>query len=609
MSKWIEKVSALWQRLFFWQKPQNPESKEFKPHAHHDHALVLSVTSKKRLPSWKQISLFSKLLQKKERGIFFVALLVFIVAVSVSAGTLLNTRLVRVPAAGGTVTEALIGTPKLINPLFAPLNDVDRDLSSLIFSGLFRYDDKLEPVPDLVDHYRWTDDQKTLEVTLRENVRFHDGEKLDADDVMFTFQAIKNPNWRSPLASSFQNVTLVRVDDRTVQFQLEEPRPLFLHALTVGILPAHIWSNVIESGVQVADANIRPIGSGPYKVSSFSRDPNGSILSYHLQRFDDYYGIKPYIKEWRFRFFQDRDQAFAALKNNQVDSLAFVPWQDADQLSTEQFNIAHIELPQMTIAFFNMKDSLLKNDDIREALALATDRDELVELLGDRATPATSPFPFIDAATSTEPDLEKARGILDKLGWKLNEEQGLRFKDATSTEDASSTPLTISISVPDQPDLVHVAEYLKRRWSLLGANVSIESQSAETLVQRVVTDRQYQVLIWNILFTPTLDIRPVWHSSKATAGGFNFSNIEDRDIDNAIAAIESATTTEALVAARQAAIPIIQKRTPALFISQPQYAYAVAKDVKGVENQRIGRPSDRFLQAFSWYVKTGLSWK
>jgi peptide/nickel transport system substrate-binding protein len=610
MPKWAEKLSALWQRIFFWQKPQSPESKEFKPHAHHDHALVLSVTSKKRLPSWKQFWLFTKILEKKERKIFTVSLLVFFLALFVAGGNLLRLQLTRVPAEGGMVTEALIGTPKLINPLFAPLNDVDRDLSALVFSGLFRYDENFEPVPDLVDHYRWTDDHKTLEVTLRENVRFHDGDALDADDIVFTFQSIKNPNWRSPLASSLQGVTIVQVDKRTIQFQLEEARPLFLHALTIGILPAHIWSNVIESGVQVADVNIRPIGSGPYKVSSFTRDPNGGIQTYHLKRFDTYYGIKPYIDEWRFRFFQDRDQAFNALKNNQVDSLAFVPWKDAGQLSNEQFNIVSIELPQMTVAFFNMKDELLKNDNLRAALALAVDRRELTELFDNQATPASSPFPYIESPSSTEPDLEKARELLEELDWELDEETGLRFKGSTSTEEgAERTPLRISISVPDQSDLVQIADYLKRRWSLIGAEVSVESQSAETLVPQVVTNRQYQVLIWNILVTPTLDIKPVWHSSRATAGGFNFSQIEDRDIDAALDAIEKATSTEAVSEARLAAIPVIQKRTPALFISQPRYAYAVAKSIGGVVNQRIPRPSDRFLQAFGWYVKTRWSWR
>lgn len=605
MPRWFEKLSSLWQRIFFWQKPSG-DSKEFKPHAHHDHALVFSVTEQKSVPRWKQIRLIGRVLDTTERRIFFSALIVAVLALLLAGGNLLRLQLTRVPASGGIVTEALVGTPKLINPLFAPLNDVDRDLTTLIYSGLFKLNESYEPVPDLVDRYRWTDDQTTLEVTLRENLKFHDGEDLNADDVIFTFQALKNPNWRSPLAGSFQNVSVVRVDDRTLQFQLEEPDPQFLHELTVGILPSHIWSHVTDSGAQLADANIRPIGSGPYKVSSFTRDPNGSILNYHLTRFEGYYGIKPYIEEWRFRFFPDRNQALAALKNNQVRSLAFVPWNEASGLSSEQYSVSELELPQMTIAFFNMEDELLEDTDIREALSLAVDKQELGNLLGDQVTLASSPFPFIDSTTtSTEADLEEARSMLEELDWTLDEESGLRFQGATSSESASSTRLTLSISVPDQPDLVRIAEYLKRRWSLLGADVRVEQKT----LQSVVTDRDYQVLVWNILLTPTLDIRPFWHSSKASAGGFNFSNIEDRDIDAALDAIDAATSTEALQQARMELIPTIENRLPALFLSQPKYTYVVSSDIQGVTDQRLARPADRFHQALTWYVKTRWSWK
>lgn len=553
----------------------------------------------------KQIKLIGRVLDETERKLFLGAVAIFVVALLIAGGNLLRLQLIRVPATGGVVTEALVGTPKLINPLFAPLNDVDRDLSALIFSGLFRLDESYEPVPDLADRYRWTDDQKTLEITLRQNVKFHDGEDLTTDDVIFTFQAIKNPNWRSPLAASFQGVTVVRVDDHTLQFQLAKPDPQFLHELTVGILPSHIWSHVTDSGAQLADANIRPIGSGPYSVASFTRDPNGSILNYHLKRYPGYYGIKPYIEEWRFRFFPDRAPAFDALKNNQVDALAFVPWDSAKTLSGEQFTVSHLELPQMTIAFFNMEDEQLKDDAFREALSLAIDRQELGNLLGDQVTLASSPFPFIESPSGTVSDLEKAREAMEELEWKLDESTGLRFKGASSSESASSTPLTLSVSVPDQPDLIRIAEYLKRRWSLLGANVDVRTETLQT----VVTDRKYHVLVWNILLNPTLDIRPFWHSSKAAAGGFNFSNIKDRDIDTGLDALDAATSTEALDAARLNLIPMIEKRLPALFLSQPRYTYVVSKDIQGVMNQHLSRPADRFQQTRGWYVKTRWSWK
>jgi ABC-type transport system substrate-binding protein len=94
-----------------------------------------------------------------------------------------------VPTGGGVFTEAVEGTPKLINPLFAPANDVDRDLVALIFSGLFRLDGQLNAVPDLTESFRWLENGKTLEVRLRNDARFHDGQPVTAHDVVFTYNA------------------------------------------------------------------------------------------------------------------------------------------------------------------------------------------------------------------------------------------------------------------------------------------------------------------------------------------------------------------------------------------------------------------------------------
>src|SRR5687768_15795793 len=177
MNTWLAQLKKIWQRVFFWQQTPG-DSHEVKPHSHADHALVLSVTKPSTVPSFRQLRFMNRVLDARERRIFWGAALVFLAAILLGTADLAATRLVSVPGVGGTYTEGLVGTPKSINPLFAPLNDVDRDLTGLIFSGLFRPNENLEPVPDLAERYQWSEDGKTLEVTLRKDVRFHDGVPL-----------------------------------------------------------------------------------------------------------------------------------------------------------------------------------------------------------------------------------------------------------------------------------------------------------------------------------------------------------------------------------------------------------------------------------------------
>lgn len=600
---WFDRFRSLWRRIFFWQTPPDAQtSEEFIPHPHHDHALVLAVTSPRRVPRWKQLRFINRVLAEPERRMFWGAFLVFLLAVSLGVGSLLRVRLERVPAAGGEFTEALVGSPKLINPLYASRNNVDGDLVALLYSGLFRLDEGLAAQPDLVEQYQWLDGGKTLEVRLRADARFHDGQPLTADDVKFTYDAIKNPDWRSPLESLFRDVHVVRVDDLTVQFQIPRPNALFMNELTVGILPAHVWNDVDPSNATLADANLKPIGSGPYQVASFTRDGNGLILYYSLKRFPAYHGLKPFIDNLRFRFYGDRDQALLALNNGQVDALSFVPWSEAVKGRADHVRPVSLDLPYETVTFFNTKDRLLKDEKLRHALSLAVDTKELAALIGEHAKPVSSPFPFLEDVSSTVPDLDAARAELDKLGWKLPEGGSVRQLTASST-------LALTIDVPNQTDLMLVADHLKRRWSLLGAEVTVRADDAEPLLRDALASRTYQVLVWNVLMPADQDLTRFWSSQSTSGRVINLSNISDRTIDDALERARSASSTADLVTAQRDLSAAIRSRSAAIFLLRPSYAYLIAKRVLGVNDMRISIPSDRLLHIGDWFVKQGYRWK
>ena len=604
MKPWFTQGLTWLKRKLFRTLPSDPStSQEFKPKTHHDHALVLAVTASKKIPSWRQWRFVSRVFSKQEQRLFLASLLVAVVCMMTGIFSLLRPHIVAVPVAGGTITEGLIGTPKLINPLFAPLNDVDRDLSALIYSGLFRIDTDFDPQPDLAERFHWVDD-KTLEVVLRQDARFHDGEILTSEDVLFTYQSLKR--WHNPLAALYHNLTLSAVDDKTVRFKFDKPTPDALVNLTLGILPSHIWEDVTDVNATLAEANIKPIGSGPYSVVSFTRDTKGTVFSYTLRRFEGYYGVKPFIDNWKFRFYPNRDQAQEALRSNQIDTLAFLPWGEAAAIKNTNVRSINLELPQETVAFFNTKNGILKDERVRKALAMAIDKNELVQTV-QHATVVDSPFPFLSVATSTSSDLEGGRILLASIGWALKEGENIRTLAAT--KNSSSTELAFTIDVPEQPDLLKIADLLKRRWSLLGVRVEVRVKDAESLLRDTVVNRDYQVLVWNVLLPTNQDLTPFWFSANATDNGLNLSNFEDRDVDRALEAVRATTTTEALMKARVHLSNTILARTPALFLLRPAYAYVISKQIKGVTDEHISRPADRLRAASSWYIKTSWRWK
>jgi peptide/nickel transport system substrate-binding protein len=605
----LARIRAWFRAIFFWLAPSKKTGSEQNPETDRDHALVLAVTKPTAIPTWRQFRYLGRVMQANE-----IKLLIGIIVlgtIALLAGILLIAKdhLTIIPIVGGTYTEAIIGEPHAINPVDAPANETDSDITALIYSSLFKMDG-LEPIPDLAEAYEWGEERKILTIKLREDAIFHNGERVTADDVQFTFETIQDPARVSIIAPLFRGVQVVAKDTYTIQFILDQPDASFLKSLTVGIMPAAIWQNIPAANARLANINLKPVGSGPYQVKSFTRDGRGVIRSYTLERSEHYYGIKPFIKTITFQIYPDINPAEDALKSDLVDGLSFLtPIEMEKFTAVTRWNTATLDAPQQTIAFFNLKDEILKDSDIREALLKAIDRNEVVEALGGHAIIAEAAYPFLNPTTSTQTDIEGARKLLEEADWILPENETVRkLKDAD--ENATTTHLNLSILVPNQPDLIKVAETLKRQWSLIGAQVEIETNNIPTVLRRSSRDRDTQIVLWNVLYSRDQDLSPIWWSGQTTDRGTNFSGLSDTDIDELINKTKSASSTEALLKAQIELSDKILEEFPAAFLVRPQYGFVVSTRIKGVpEKLNIIKPSDRFQQIHEWYIKTGWQWK
>ncbi|MBD3281166.1 hypothetical protein GF391_00275 [Candidatus Uhrbacteria bacterium] len=605
----LARIRAWFRRVFFWLAPAKKTGAEQGPETDRDHALVLSVTKPTAIPTWRQFRYLGRVMKANEIKILIGIITVGTLALITGILLIAKEHLTIIPIVGGTYTEAVIGEPRAINPVDAPANETDSDIAALVYSGLFKIKDG-KPVPDLAESYSWSEDKKTLTVELRQDAVFHNGEKLTADDVQFTYESIQDPTRASIIAPLFRGVRIVATDLYTVQFILDQPDVSFLNSLNIGIMPAVLWQNIPSANARLANINLKPIGSGPYKVKSFTRDSRGIIRSYTLERSDIYYGIKPFINTITFQIYPDLGPAEQALKSDLVDGLSFLtPIEMEKFTAVTRWNTAILDAPQQTIAFFNLKDDILEDENVRKALTQAINRDEIIETLNGHAVKAPAAYPFLETATGTPADIEAARKLLEDEGWTLPEGQSIRVTEADD-ENASSTKLSLSILAPDQPDLLKVAEVLKRQWSIIGAEVIIKKDSISTILRRSSRDRDIQIVLWNVLYSRDQDLSPIWWSGQTTDGGTNFSGLSDTDVDELINQTKAATSTEALAQAQTELSDKILEQYPAAFLVRPQYGYVISNRVKGVpDNLNIIKPSDRFQQINEWYIKTGWQWK
>ncbi|KKQ90810.1 MAG: Extracellular solute-binding protein, partial [Candidatus Azambacteria bacterium GW2011_GWA2_39_10] len=176
------------------------------------------------------------------------------------------------PAKGGTYVEAIPESPHNFNPILST-NDADRDVSRLIFSALLKYNERGEVVPDLASNYDVSKDGKTYTVKLKSGITWHDGEPFSSEDVVFTVNAVQNSEYASPLRNSWQGIKAEATDANTVVLTLKTPYAAFTPNLALlGILPKHIWKTVMPQNFPLAEFNLKPIGTGPYKFVKLQKD-------------------------------------------------------------------------------------------------------------------------------------------------------------------------------------------------------------------------------------------------------------------------------------------------------------------------------------------------
>ena len=203
----------------------------------------------------------------------------------ISAGILLwqvnQFFVTEVPISGGSLTEGVVGSPRFLNPLLA-ISDADRDLVSVLYSGLLKASPDGSLTPDLAKSFEISKDGRTYSFILKDSVYFHDGTPVTADDVEFTVLKAQDGNIKSPKRANWDSVTVEKVSPTEIHFILKQPYAPFLENTTMGILPKHIWKNASAEEFALSLFNIEPVGSGPYRVTSIGRNSLGIPDSYSL---------------------------------------------------------------------------------------------------------------------------------------------------------------------------------------------------------------------------------------------------------------------------------------------------------------------------------------
>ena len=423
-----------------------------------------------------------------------------------------------------------------------------------VFEGLMKPTPEGDLIPAVAEKYEVSNDQLVYTFTIRDGIKFHNGQPVTAGDVVNSITRCIEPSEAGVLAveplSAVEKVT--GMDERTVQIRLKEPNTEFLAYLTLAILPAEY------DGQDTA-----PVGTGPFKF--VSRAAQDNIV---LERFDDYWGEKAYLDKVTYKIIENADSILMSLQSGAVDLFAHLTSTQVAQLGDE-FNIEEGTMNLVQAMYLNNAMAPFDDVRVRQALCYAIDRQQILDLafdgygslIGSSMYPAFGKY-FDDSLTNYYTyDVEKAKALLADAGYP------------------DGFAMTITVPSNYQPHL-DTAQVIVEQLKQVGITAEILPVTWESWLNDTYMGRQFQATVVGV-DASTMTARALLERFTSTAGN-NFINYNNAEYDAFFQEAVSAADDAAQTAAYKKAEANLTENAANVYIQDLADLVAVRKGLEGV---------------------------
>ena len=437
---------------------------------------------------------------------------------------------------------------------------------NLIYAGLVHLTPRLEPIPDLAE--RWASpDPQTLVVTLRPDLVFSDGSPLTAEDVVYTFESLIDPDFNAPMRTLYEPIESVEAtDERTVTFRLSAPYAPLLSYLDIGIVP----SDYAESGADVAQD---PVGAGPMKLESWTR---GSEIV--LVANENYWAGPPEIDRVTLRIVGDNSARAQAFEAGDLDVIQSpLSPQDIERLATDdRYGNAIMAGLGVTYLNFNASDPLLSDPGMRQAFAMLVDQDTIVNQIYQgvdevaQSVILPSSWAYDDSIRQPTFDVAGAVAKFEELGWTDSDGDGILDKDGEELSVVLSTH-------SEDPNRVQSVEYLQAVMQQAGVAATIQISDWPSFSTGYVQQGDHQIALLGWL--NIIDPDRMTYAQLTTGGSTNWGGYSNPEVDAALTEARTALDQGERAAAYREAATILAEELPYYIISDQGYQLFYDEDL------------------------------
>ena len=422
-----------------------------------------------------------------------------------------------------------------------------------VFEGLMKPTPEGDLIPAVAEKYEISDDQLTYTFTIRDGIKFHNGDPVTAEDVGESLARCKNGGDGIFEVEAFSNIQhMETADSRSISITLGEPDSEFLSYLTAAVLPA---------GYDGQDT--APVGTGPFKF--VSRAAQDNIV---LERFDDYWGEKAYLDKVTYKIIENADSILMSLQSGAVDLFAHLTSTQVAQLGDE-FNIEEGTMNLVQAMYLNNAVAPFDDVRVRQALCYAIDRQQILDLafdgygslIGSSMYPAFGKY-FDDSLTNYYTyDVEKAKALLADAGYP------------------DGFAMTITVPSNYQPHL-DTAQVIVEQLKQVGITAEILPVTWESWLNDTYMGRQFQATVVGV-DASTMTARALLERFTSTAGN-NFINYNNAEYDAIFQAAIAAADDAAQTAAYKKAEANLTENAANVYIQDLADLVAVRKGLEGV---------------------------
>ncbi|MFD0715379.1 peptide-binding protein [Paenibacillus sp. GCM10027626] len=487
---------------------------------------------------------------------------------------------------GGEITTAYLSEPKGFIRFWA--TDVySSEVIELVFSSLYRFNEKQDIVPDLAEgEPQFSEDKKVMTIKIRNDAKFSDGQPVTADDVVFTYNIPINPEHVSPRKGTFDAIEKVeKVDDTTIKFTFKEPYAGYIDTLIYNIMPQHLLKDASVKDMDKSDFYKNPVGSGPFKLQEWK---SGQYLTF--VRNENYYG-KAGLDKVTIKIIPDANAMMAQLQTGEInvvdvpaDNLAVI--EDYASKNPDKLKLQKgITSSAYIYAGWNLANPLFQDKNVRKALTMAIDRQAIVdsvaegqgELIHSQTTP--SYWNYTDDVPKFDYNVEQAKKLLEEAGWKDTDGDGILDKDGKKFEFEMRT--NQGNKVREQVMTV-VQQQLKE----VGISVIPQTMEGSAFINEFLAKNFTSVIFgWDISGDP--NPKGIWHSSEIESGmnTISYSNPEvDKLIEEDLQTFDKDKRKELLGKIDA----LIAEDQPYTFIYSPTRTMAYPANLEGFNPERSG---------------------